>query len=287
MAYDEQNNLFHKLFQIQGYQNLITPSEIYLCFIDINYPCGPFISFQELLFREPPGPSEESRVLSKTVNLLRKLLISIDKVNSVYTLTGRENVHISDILEMYQEKSHIYDYTELKTKNKMPIETTAKFLNNLIEIMDIKYKANNWKKINERMSEDFDKRSCFFNDLLLETKSIISMALENLEKANSSMQVSIEKCLKFHFVKILNEKVIKNMKMPICLTSGDIRTNILETFRKKVEKKKFLAMEDTFSNDKFMLMKQEECIHQRMDEAGVHCFILTGKTNKFKFLTIY
>jgi hypothetical protein len=265
---------------MSGYQNLIKPSDIYLCFIDIKYPCG-FISFNEFLFKENTESTEEARLLSKTVNLMRKMLISIDKVNTVYTLTGRENAHISEILEMYQEKSHIYDYTELKMKQKIPIDTMAKFLTNCIDWLDIKYKANNWKQINEKMTEDYEKRSCKFQDILLQSKSTLSMVLENLEKANNSIQISLERCLKFHFIRILHERIIKNLKLPICLTSGEIRTNILNAFMKKVEKKKFQTMEESFLNNKMMLMNQDECIHQKMDEAGIHCFILNGINEKY------
>lgn len=34
---------------------------------------------------------------------MRKLLISIDKVNTTYNLTGRKNMNISEILDTYQE----------------------------------------------------------------------------------------------------------------------------------------------------------------------------------------
>ena len=272
LAYDEQNNLFHKLFEMKGYQNLIKPSDIYLCFIDIFYPQGSFSSYQDLLFKD-----RNEGIFVKTKNLMRKLLISIDKVNTIYTLTGRENMHISEILEIYQEKSHIYDYTVLKTKQKIPLDTTAKFLNNCIESLENSYKINNWKRIHELMIEDYENRTIQFQDILMENKIGLSMALENLEKLNNLSQTALERYSKLELIKVLNENIIKNLKLPICLTSQEMRVSILQSLKKKIEKKKFQQLEENFDNCKIMLLNQDECIHHKLEEIGIHCFMLNGK----------
>lgn len=262
-----------------GVTNLVKPSEIQVCLVDIAYPCGPFGVFQDLLFLDPTDPDESSRLLSKAVTLVRKMLISIDKVNTVYTLTGRENVHISEILEMYQEKAHIYDYTQLKTRHRIPIETTAKFLNSCIEKLEGHLTANNWKKIHEKMIAELEERSSRLDKILLENKMALTMALQSLEKANNAMQVSLDRGLKHQLIRIINEKVISNLQFPVCVTSGQIRQNILSNFGKKLDKKKLASLEDQFMGARLMVTDLSECIHQRMDDAGVHCFLLYGTSH--------
>lgn len=256
---------------MEGFVPLIKPSEIFFNCLEIN---DSTLSYQQLLFGESPDKNDDLMFFSKVKSLMRKLLISVDKVNTIYTLTGRENVHISEILEIYQEKTHIYDCTQLKIK--VPIQTTAKFLENCIGFLDISYKANNWKSIYEGVLSDFEERAIKFKDLSLETKTFLATGLENIEKMKSSMQNAIERVSKFELVKFLNEKFIKGLKFPICLTSKNMRISVLESFRKKIDKKKALALEEAFYNGDLMLLNQDECIHKKMDEAGAHVFLFEG-----------
>lgn len=263
---------------MKNYQNLIKPSQIFLFFFEISSKYGSFTSYHDLLYKESLLKGDEQKnLLIKVQNLLRKMLISIDKVNTIYTLTGRENAHISEIIEIYQEKSHIYDYTELKTQ-KIPLPFTAKFLNNCVELLDISYKINNWKKIYETILDDYEERRLFFRSLAFENKEFLSLALENLEKNSSSLKNSFEKYTKFELIQRMNEKFFNGLTFPKCLTSQEMRMSIVEKYKKKFDKKKLAAIDHFLQNERLLLMDQDECIHKKLYDLGLHFFWLhTGK----------
>lgn len=215
-------------------------------------------------------------LLQKVKNFMRRILISIDKVNTIYTLTGHENIHISEIIQIYQEKSHIYDYTEWKVQGKIPIQTTAKFLSNCIELLEMPYKINNWKRIYEEIYDEYEERNILFKNLAFQNKGFLSMSLENLSKNESSIQSSLRKYTKFELFYRVNEKFLKNILLPKCLTSKDMRQAIVDKFKKKLDKKKMAVLEPFLTNNKLMLEDQEECIHKKMDQIGIHGFWLSS-----------
>lgn len=119
----------------------------------------------------------------------------------------------------------------MKSKEKVPISLSAKFLLTSVNKIDEKYKANNWQLMQSEMMKEYNERFEEITEVVYLTKSQLLKAIDNIKRYNSLLVDACESVKRLDKQKWLFQKFIEETQIKVCVTSPMTRASVLLPYK--------------------------------------------------------
>lgn len=123
------------------------------------------------------------------------------------------------------------DSINIKSKEKIPISLSSKFLLTSINKIDQKYQANNWELLQIEMMKEYHERFSEITEVVYLTKSQLLKASENIRRYNDLLIDAFESQKKLEKQKWLFQKFIEETEIKVCVTSPITRASVLLPYK--------------------------------------------------------
>ena len=129
------------------------------------------------------------------------------------------------------QKIYLNDSINIKSKEKVPISLSSKFLLTSVNKIDNKFKTNNWELLQIEMMKDFHERFEEITEVVYLTKSQLLKAIENIKRANALLIDAFESQKRLDKQKWLFQKFIEETQIKVCVTSPITRASVLLPYK--------------------------------------------------------
>ena len=119
----------------------------------------------------------------------------------------------------------------MKSKEKVPISLSSKYLLTSIDKVDEKFKSNNWELLQIEMMKEFHERFKEITEVVYLTKSQLLKANENIQRYDNLLIDACESQKRLDKQKWLYQKFIEETQIKVCVTSPITRACVLLPYK--------------------------------------------------------
>jgi len=266
MFYERENRIFSSEKFDPSSRVRITSSQAFVLFYKIKFPKLLVKNYLEE-FNSIKGFKkdlpEDQKLLLRAKHLLKQFLIGIEDIKNIMKLATHGKTNLDDILEKYQDKLYSYE-AKHSNKEKTPMHISARYLVSILKKLDHSYTQNNYYRLYKEMFEDFKKMA---NDLDFSISTIklqLLKASDNLHRNCKALHEVNEKKMKA-LKKTYVREFIKNIKIPLCITSPSTMKNLEDRTQRAGlnPKKKSSASNTTSDRIEITWTEEKGCMHER------------------------
>lgn len=125
----------------------------------------------------------------------------------------------------------MHDAINIKSKEKIPISLSSKYLLTSINKINEKYQSNNWEMLQVEMMKEYHERFKEITEVVYLTKSQLLKANENIRRANDLLKYASESQKRLDKQKWLFQKFIEETEIKVCVTSPITRASVLLPYK--------------------------------------------------------
>lgn len=265
MFYERENRIFSSEKYDPVSRAKITASQSFVLFYKIKFPKHLIKNYLEE-FNSIKGFKkdlpEDQKLLLRAKHLLKQFLIGIEDIKNIMKLATHGKTNLDDILEKYQDKLYSYE-AKHSNKEKTPMHISARYLVSILKKLDQSYTQNNYYKLYKEMFEDFKAMANMLDYSISTIKLQLLKASDNLHRNCKALNEVNEKKMKA-LKKTYVREFIKNIKIPLCITSPSTMKNLEDrTQRAGLSTKKKPTSNTTSDRIEITWTEEKGCMHER------------------------
>ncbi len=119
----------------------------------------------------------------------------------------------------------------IKSKEKVPISLSSKYLLTSLDRIDEKFKSNNWELLQVEMMKEFHERFKEITEVVYLTKSQLLKANENIQRYDNLLIDAYESQKRLDKQTWLYQKFIEETQIKVCVTSPITRASVLLPYK--------------------------------------------------------